>query len=158
MTLSMNDLIGAWRLVSVIEIFADGERRPELGTNADGYLCYSPNGIVSAVLGNMDRATSTAHDPQTATDDELAAMARPFIAYAGPFSIDGDTVTHHIDVALFANWQAGDQVRHVRVSGDELIIEASPRTGPDGRKFYSELTWSRYRGPQRAASASNGAR
>jgi hypothetical protein len=34
-----------------------------------------------------------------------------FIAYAGPFSADANgTVTHHVDVSLFPNWQGHDQV------------------------------------------------
>ena len=39
-------------------------------------------------------------------------MARHFIAYAGPFSADAGngTVTHHVDVSLFPNWQGHDQV------------------------------------------------
>jgi hypothetical protein len=149
MTLSATDLIGAWRLISVIEVFDDGERRPEFGPNADGYLSYSPNGIVSAVLGSIDRTNSTSADPQGASDSELAAMARPFIAYAGPFTIapGTDTVTHHVDVALFANWQTGAQVRHVLVERDRLVITASPRTGADGRTFHSELTWGRIPSP-----------
>ena len=149
MTLSMTDLVGAWRLVSVIEVFEDGERRPEFGPNADGYLSYSPNGIVSAVLGSMDRPASTSSDAQAASDGELVKMARPFIAYAGPFTIqpDSDTVTHHVDVALFTNWQTGDQIRHVLVEKDQLVISASPRTGADGRTFHSELTWGRIPSP-----------
>lgn len=145
MTISINDLVGAWRLVSVIEIFEDGERRPEFGPHADGYLSYSPNGIVSAVLGSMDRKPSGVADPQSATTVQLAGMAREFIAYAGPFTIDEatNTVTHHIDVALFTDWQAGDQVRHFRAENDRLIAEGSPRTSTDGRTFHSELLWAR---------------
>lgn len=145
MTLSLHDLVGAWELISVVEVFADGDRRPELGDNASGYLCYSPDGIVSAVLGNMERGTSSAGDPQTTPDADLAAMARQFIAYAGPYTVEGDTVVHHVDVALFSNWQGGDQIRRVRLDANQLIIQASPRTGADGRSFHSELRWGRYR-------------
>ena len=149
MTLSMRDLVGAWRLVSAIELFEDGERRPEFGPNADGYLSYSPDGIVSAVLGSMDRPASASSDARAAGDGELVKMARPFIAYAGPFTIepDSDTVIHHVDVALFTNWQTGDQIRHVLVQKDQLVISASPRTGADGRTFHSELAWRRIPSP-----------
>ena len=84
-----------------------------------------------------------AADPQSGTDSDYEKMARHFIAYAGPFSIDvGDgTVTHHVDVSLFPNWQGHDQVRHVTIDGRRLSITASDRTATDGRTFHSELTW-----------------
>lgn len=145
MTLSKEALIGAWRLVSAIEIFADGERQPEFGGRAGGYLCYSPEGIVSAVLGDMTRPVSAATDPQTASDDEIVGMSRHFIAYAGPFTVDpdNDIVQHHIEVALFADWQGGDQERHVVIRDGRLHIIGSPRMAADGRIFHSELVWER---------------
>jgi Lipocalin-like domain len=72
-------------------------------------------------------------------------MARRFIAYAGPFSADAGngTVTHHVDVSLFPNWQGRDQVRRVTIEGGRLGIIASDRTLADGRTFHSELIWLR---------------
>ena len=72
-------------------------------------------------------------------------MARHFIAYAGPFSVDvGDgTVTHHVEVSLFPNWEGHDQVRRVTIEGGQLSIIASDRTSTDGRTFHSELIWRR---------------
>jgi hypothetical protein len=70
---------------------------------------------------------------------------RRFIAYAGPFSVDVDdgTVTHHVDISLFPNWQGEDQVRRVTIVGERLSIVASDRTSADGRTFHSELVWLR---------------
>ena len=70
-------------------------------------------------------------------------MAGYFIAYAGPFSADAGTgtVTHHVDVSLFPNWQGHNQVRRVTIEGGRLSIIASDRTAADGRTFHSELTW-----------------
>jgi Lipocalin-like domain len=72
-------------------------------------------------------------------------MARHFVAYAGPFSVDvgKGTVTHHVDVSLFPNWQGHDQVRRVTIEGGRLSIIASDRTSADGRTFHSELIWLR---------------
>jgi hypothetical protein len=72
-------------------------------------------------------------------------MARHFIAYAGPFTADAGhgTVTHHLDVSLFPNWQGHDQVRRVTIEGRRLSITASDRTAADGRTFHSEVTWLR---------------
>lgn len=145
MTTTIDDLVGAWRFVSAEEVFSDGECRPQFGSHADGYLSYSSNGIVTAVLGSMDRPTGNAATPDGVTDEELVAMARDFIAYGGPFTLDSatDTVTHHIDVALFPGWQGGTQVRTFTVRDNLLHGKTPPATAADGRSFHVELTWGR---------------
>lgn len=149
MTTTIGDLSGAWAFVSAEEVFADGERRPQFGDDAAGYLSYSANGIVTAVLGSMKRPAGSATEPQNASDADLAAMARQFIAYGGPFTLDAtsDTVTHHIDIALFPGWQGGDQVRHFTVNGDLLQGRTLQTTSPDGRSYHVELTWGRIHQP-----------
>ncbi len=62
----VDDLLGAWRLESAVEVFDDGERRDEFGPNPEGYLCYNPVGIVSATLGDSARPPVSAGDPQRA--------------------------------------------------------------------------------------------
>jgi Lipocalin-like domain len=106
----VDDLLGAWRLESAVEVFDGGERRDEFGPDPDGYLCYNPAGIVSATLEDSARPPVSAADPQSGTSDDYEKMARHFIAYAGPFSVDvgNGTVTHHVDVSLFPNWQGHD--------------------------------------------------
>lgn len=145
MTLSPSDLVGAWRLVSATEVFADGVRMPEFGPHVNGYLSYSPDGIVSATLGSMDRVRTNDPDPQSVSTANLALMARGFIAYAGPYTVDAasDMVTHHADVALFTGWEGKPQARHARIEGDDLFITGSPRTTIDGLTFLSELHWTR---------------
>lgn len=145
MTTTIDDLIGAWKFVGADEVFDDGGRRPQFGPGADGYLSYSPNGIVTAVLGSTTRPASVAPSPESASDAEIVAMARDFIAYGGPFTLDSETgtVTHHIDIALFPGWQGGTQVRTFTVQGDLLHGKTAPATTPDGRRFHVELTWGR---------------
>ena len=145
MTLSASDLVGAWRLVSATEVFADGVRMPEFGPHVNGYLSYSPDGIVSATLGSTDRIRTNDPDPQSVSTANLALMAGGFLAYAGPYTVDSasDTVTHHVDIALFTGWEGKPQTRHARVEGNDLFITGSPRTTIDGLTFHSELHWTR---------------
>lgn len=144
MTLTTDDLIGAWKLLTASAVFADGERRPEFGPDTAGYLSYSANGIVSAILGDMTRPVSGSSDPQRISREEQAAMAHGLIAYAGPYTVTADgTVIHHVDIALFTDWQGKPQRRHAQIAGNELRITGSPRTSSDGRTFHSELIWER---------------
>ena len=113
--------------------------------NPEGYLCYNPVGIVSAVPGDSARPLVSAADPQSGNDDDYKKMARHFIAYAGSLSVDVDngTVTHRVDVSLFPNWQGRDRGRRVTTEGERLSIIASDRTSADGRTFHGELIWLR---------------
>ena len=145
MAITVNDLIGAWTLVSATQTFDDGEQVAEFGPDANGYIIYTADGSVSATLGDAARPRSGATDPQRASDSQLAAMAHRFIAYAGPFTLDEatGTMTHHIVTSLFTDWQDGQQTRHVRIE-DGLLHEAgTPRVAPDGRRFKVELLWKR---------------
>ncbi len=60
-----------------------------------------------------------------------------------PFSADVGTVTHHVDVSLFANWQGHDQVGRVTIEAGRLSIIASDRTSADDWTLHSELSWLR---------------
>jgi hypothetical protein len=114
----VDDLLGAWRLESAVEVFDDGERRDEFGPNPEGYLCYNPVGIVSATLGDSARPPVSAGDPQSGTDDDYEKMDRHFIAYAGPFSVD---------------------------VGNDLTAELAA-TGPDRRAFV--IVWPYHASPR----------
>lgn len=143
--ITTDSLIGAWRLQRAIQVFDDGQVLDEFGAHSDGYLCYTPDGTVSAVLGSSDRPPLDAPDPQAATADEYASAAQRFIAYAGRFTIESEDglVTHHIDVSLFPNWEGQAQPRQLTMEDDRLVIVASERTAADGRPFHVELHWSR---------------
>jgi len=142
---SLDDLLGSWRLLSAVQHFEDGSRVAEFGASATGYLSYTAGGTVSAVLGAADRPQVSASDPLDATDAEYASSARRFVAYAGTFTLDEETgrVHHEIELALFPNWQGKSQLRLLELIGDTLSIEASPRTDSDGRTFHSQLRWRR---------------
>jgi len=144
MALGAEAYLGGWRLVSAHQVFADGERRDEFGAGADGYLVYTPDGVVTAVLGAMDRAAFAEPDPGQGTDEEYGS-ARRLIAYAGRWTLDAATseMTHHVEVSLFPGWQGQAQVRRVALDGEDLTIVASPRIDGRGRRFHVELRWRR---------------
>jgi hypothetical protein len=64
------------------------------------------------------------------------------VAYAGTYSFDGKTVTHHIDVSWNQVWSGTDQIRDVHFDGDRVILTTKP--GPfhlDGRMSTTSLVW-----------------
>ena len=135
------DLYGTWRLVSYTStIVATGERSNLLGPTPTGFLSYGADGRMSAILGDSSRPNPP--DLAKVTDEQRLKLYRTMNAYAGTFTLDGSTVTHHVEISMNQTWTGTDQVRHLTLDGDTLIIRtnAQPRSF-DGQVAVNELKW-----------------
>ena len=110
------DLYGTWRLVSYYqEIQATGEKIDIFGKAPIGFLSYSRDGRMSAILAKEGRPKPA--DLTKVTDAERVELFKTVIAYAGTFKFDGKTVTHHLDISWNETWTGTAQVRNVRLEG-----------------------------------------
>jgi hypothetical protein len=129
-----NDIVGTWKFTSFVrEVVTTGERQNEFGDNPEGYISYQPDGRMFAVLVGSDRPMPAG----TPTDDEKIRLFGTLIAYSGAYAVEGDKVTHKIDVSWNQSWTGGDQVRFFKVDGNTLTIKTAinknPRDGREGR-------------------------
>ena len=129
-----NPLLGTWKLMSFArQDAATGERRPALGERPEGYLGYAPDGRMYALFVAGGRVVPTGEQP---TDAERALLHKTMLAYAGTYTISGETVVHHIDTAWNNARLGTDQVRHFNLNGDVLTLTTernkSPVDGSDG--------------------------
>ena len=61
---------------------------------------------------------------------------------AGAYTIDGDKVSHHVDVSWNQAWTGTTQVRQFKIEGNTLHIRSMPAKNPrDGRFSSSTLVW-----------------
>jgi Lipocalin-like domain len=132
---SDNSIIGTWRIESFVrEVMATGERQNEFGEKPGGYISYQPDGRMFAVLVGDNRTKPAGAAP---TDEEKAKLFGTLIAYSGTYVLEGDKVTHKIDVSWNQTWTGGDQVRFYNVQGNMLTITTAinknPRDGREGR-------------------------
>jgi Lipocalin-like domain len=134
-------LYGTWKLVSFTEHFvATGETIDVFGKNASGFLSYSRDGRMNAILVKDERPKLA--DMAQATNEDKAQLFSSMYAYAGTFTVDGNTVTHHVDISWNENWTGTLQVRKVRLEGDKLYISTNPQSnGIDGKVIVAELVW-----------------
>lgn len=121
---TVSQLIGTWRLVSVVDTMKDGTTgfQPELGPHPRGFLMYEPDGHMCASLMNPDRPSWK--DPYQATDAEKIASFDAFIAYCGTYKLDSQhsVVTHYPQVAWLPAYVGSTQPRPFRLEGDRLTI------------------------------------
>jgi hypothetical protein len=137
-----NLLLGTWRLKSFIrQDVATGGRRPALGEHAEGYLGYAPDGRMYALFVAGGRVVPAGDAP---TDDERAQLHKSMVAYAGTYTIAGDKVIHHIDIAWNNARLGSDQVRFFRLDGDRLTLTTERNKSPiDGSEGFGILEFER---------------
>ena len=130
---SDNSIVGTWRFQSFVrEVIATGERQNEFGEKPSGYISYQSDGRMFAVLVGGNRTKPAGAVP---TDEEKAKLFGTLIAYSGTYVLDGDKVTHKIDVSWNQSWTGGDQVRFYKVEGNTLTITTAINKNPqDGRE------------------------
>jgi hypothetical protein len=138
-------LVGTWTLVSYTErSLPNGSVTYPFGPDALGLIMYTPDGYMSAQLMARDRAAYDRPVADGGTAEQSAAAATGYLAYSGPYSVDGSTgdVHHQVMVSLLPNWLDHTQVRHSRLDGEQLTLSAET-TLSNGTAMISTLVWAR---------------
>jgi hypothetical protein len=137
-------LIGTWRLVAVETMdLATGEKSESWGANPLGFINYAPDGRMMVMNMRKDRSKPAGAVPTSA---EAADLFKSMLAYAGTYSLDGDEVTHHIEISWNEAWSGTHQVRIARFDGNRVHLSTKP--SPDlanGRMSVRTMTWEKLR-------------
>ena len=79
-----------------------------------------------------------------ATDNEAAQLYRTMVAYAGAYSVEGEKVTHKIEVSWNQVWNGTDQQRFFEIRDNRLTIKTPPFASPFlGKQIVATLVWER---------------
>jgi hypothetical protein len=141
-----NPVLGTWKLKSFVrEVLATGERYNQMGEHPKGYLSYSSDGRMYAIITWDNRIKP--HDAAP-TDEERIKLHRTMTAYAGSYTLDTDKVIHHVDISWNEAWTGTDQVRFYKLDGNTLTIISAPNKSPaDGRDGRGILVWEKIQAP-----------
>ena len=107
-----------------------------------GFVLYSAERWMTAVLMAADRPNFVSGDILSGTDEERVAAFATSSAYAGGWSVEDGHVVHRLEAATFPNWVGTVQRRPYEIDGDDLRL-FPPRLLMDGRMRRSELFWER---------------
>ncbi|MGF1651309.1 MAG: lipocalin-like domain-containing protein [Hyphomicrobiaceae bacterium] len=136
-TASASDLIGAWRLESWALVYEDG--RPAeypLGSDAVGFIMYTGDGHVSALLSRANRRAL-----QTGDAEQKAQAYDDCFAYAGRFEVRNGSVFHTIEVSTNQALVGFTSNRTITLVGDRLTL-AGPDFVPNVPRF-QRIIWRR---------------
>jgi hypothetical protein len=117
-------LLGVWQLLSV-EVKAEGKILYPYGENPIGRLTYDEAGRTSAHVMKLGR-TSSVKDPGTvsqASDEEVRQIADGYIGYYGTFTVEGETLIHHIEACTLPAWIDTNQKRQYEFAGSQLVLK-----------------------------------
>jgi hypothetical protein len=141
-----NPVLGTWKLKSFVrEVAATGEKINQMGEHPNGFLSYSADGRMYAILTADNRNKPSDANP---TPEERAKLHQTLTAYAGTYTVQGDKVVHHVDISWNEAWTGTDQVRFFKIDGNILTITAAPNKSPmDGREGRAVIVWEKVKAP-----------
>jgi hypothetical protein len=145
-----NPLIGIWKLISAIAIQADGTINSAVyGTHPVGYITYTLDGHMMVMFSRSDRLplsqevqSPLSREMQSLPVEELAQAFTTFNAYAGTYTLNGNTVTHQIEIASIPNRVGTALVRTFTLSENRVTLSTPPVLS-DGVEKVFELVWER---------------
>jgi hypothetical protein len=145
-----NPLLGTWKLISITAIFPDGNVGKEaFGANPIGYITYTTEGKMMVIFSKGDRPllSGNSASPLTAAIhqvpiEERAEAFSTFNSYAGSYTLDGNKVIHHVEIASIPNRIGKSLTRTFTLNGNRVILKTPPSKNDDTPKMF-ELIWER---------------
>lgn len=135
------DIHGTWKLVSSTrKVLETGEELDTYGPNPVGYVTYSPDGRMLALIVRGDRMKGASIE--ALSDQERSDLFTSMMAYGGTYKFHGDRIEHFIDISWNEIWSGTTVVRDVRTEGDRLIYTTKPAPfSGDGKMSIGTLVW-----------------
>ncbi len=138
-TLANEKLVGTWKLVSASSTTSNGARdETPYGPGPLGFLTYSEDGRMTALISYGGRKLLSIG----AGMEEEAEAFKTFIAYAGRYTLSGDTVTHYVEISSIQNYVKRNLVRSIKFHDDQITL-VTPSALVNGKIQTVELIWQR---------------
>lgn len=135
---------GTWELVEHKTTMATGEVRRNFGPAPRGLFIFDEDGHTSVQIVSAERPITPL---AKASDDEVRAMTRGYLAYFGSFDVDPATrkIVVHTTADLNPANAGAEQVRFYELSGDMLYLQPPPTAVEGGGQQVSRISWRRVR-------------
>jgi hypothetical protein len=140
---SADQLVGTWKLVSAKITTDKGEVRDSWGPNPEGLLMYTADGRMSAILTLGNRKPLSVSDFISAPAPERAEAFASMTAYAGRYTLSGEKVIHHVEIASMPNDVGANMERVVvHLDSERLVLRVAKPYLRGGMMVQSqELVW-----------------
>ncbi len=135
-------LIGTWKLVSAMrEEIPSGRKTAFFGENPAGYITYTPEGRMIVLIVRSDRQRPKG---PVASGPEAQALFASVVSYSGTYTVNGNEITHHVDLSWNELWTGTEQTRLVAFDGERVRLSTHPSLDPiEGKLSVRTMTWER---------------
>lgn len=136
-------ILGCWELLSFELRRDDGTVMRPFGEHPHGMIVYTASGRFSAQLMRGDRPACASEDQMHATVAEAEANFKGCISYYGSYTFHPEkrSVLHHVEGALFPNWEGRTLPRFYALSGNRLELSTPPTIWGGGGKIVGVIEW-----------------
>jgi hypothetical protein len=119
-------LAGAWSLVSLVANQGDN-RLDVFGPEPRGQMILSPDGYFSTLTTVASLPDFASSNRLQGTPEEYEAIGKGANAHYGTYTVDEErgTISFHVDVSTFPNWDGQEHVRIFTLDG-ELLSYVNP--------------------------------
>jgi hypothetical protein len=135
-----DSIVGTWRLVSFFEEETDSKAvHKAFGDHPFGFLTLTSDGRMMLIIADPSRKPAAAPKP---TDAEAAHLHQTMAAYTGSYTLEGQKLTHHVDLSWNQAWNGTDQVRYIEVKNNYLTVKTAPLMSPVlNKEVVATLVW-----------------
>lgn len=122
--MSENDLIGAWRLVSCLNIDESGNTSEgPLGARPRGLLIYSANGYMSVSIMRSDQNIKFWNSPRESSSSASENPQMNYIGYSGKWRLEnGAAIVHEVEVSAHPQMVDTEQFREMTLYKNQLTL------------------------------------
>jgi hypothetical protein len=118
-----DQLVGAWTLVAVADVYENGRRVEDWGKSVGGAATFDANGRFTYMIigGNLPDRTNSPR-----------VSSRMVVAYYGRYTVDEakKTVTYTADRSTNPGFDGGSRTVTVTLSGDDMTQRSQPLKTP----------------------------
>ncbi|WP_082754674.1 lipocalin-like domain-containing protein [Burkholderia savannae] len=143
----MNELTGTWSLEESEFRLANGGITYPMGQNPMGRIIYTDAGYMSVIIIARGRK-NIEFIPEEFWKNifsikKMIGMIRliransGILSYSGKYSIEGNTICHHVDLSSYPDFTGMNLLREMKCENSKLILDNSAAAGS------SRLVWTR---------------
>ena len=138
------EILGSWKLVSIINTRVDGSKYELFGEKAKGTIHFDSSGSYSLQIMREARPAFVAGSRVEGTAEENRAAVHGMISHFGSYEVDeaGRKIIFRIQGSSYPNWEKAEQTREFVLLGSRLTW-SDPSVGPRSGDLQSDLIWSR---------------
>jgi hypothetical protein len=115
-----------------------------LFSDASCLITSTADGRMMGIITNSGRKPLSVPDYIAAPAKERAEAFATLVAYAGRYTVTGDTVIHHVEIAWMQNNVNTDVVRFiVKLDGNRLTLRTPPVLRGGVQLAHQEAIWER---------------